>query len=108
MPGASAKPASAALPVSPEVAVRIMIFSSASPPAGVVRAMKRGRICRATSLNAEVGPLNSSRTKSSPSGFSGVMRPSDHCSPYASAMHASSSSTVKSGRSAPSTRAAIA
>ena len=51
-----------ALPVSPEVAVRIMIFSSASPSAGVVCAMKRGRICSATSLNAEVGPLNSSST----------------------------------------------
>ena len=52
----------AALAGFADAAVTIMIFSSASPSAGVVRAMKRGRICSATSLNAEVGPLNSSIT----------------------------------------------
>jgi len=62
VPAASANPARAALPVSPDVAVTIMIFSLSSPSAGVVRAMKRGRIWSATSLNAEVGPLNSSIT----------------------------------------------
>ena len=36
----------------PSDLVTIMIFSSASPSAGVVRAMKRGRICSATSMKS--------------------------------------------------------
>ena len=107
VPGASANPANAALPVSPEVAVTIMIFSSASPSAGVVRAMNRGRICSATSLNAEVGPWNSSRTQSSPNGFNGVIAPSPHCGPYAASTHSRSSASEKSGSSAPSTVTAM-
>ena len=72
----------------------IMIFSSQSPSAGVVRAISRGRICNATSLNAQVGPLNNSMMKSLPSGLTGVMRSSLHWEPYASAMHWESSSSV--------------
>ena len=60
-PGAPAKPASAALPVSPEVAVTIMMRSP-EPPSAPVRAMRRGSIWSATSLKALVGPPNSSST----------------------------------------------
>ena len=55
-PGTSAKPAIAAEPVSPEVAVRI---STRLPCAAAV--MKTGSTERATSLNAPVGPWKSSR-----------------------------------------------
>ena len=61
MPGTSAKPAIAAEPVSPDVAVTIMM-RSAPPSLAEVRAIRRGSICRATSLKALVGPPKSSIT----------------------------------------------
>ncbi len=74
-PGASANPASAALPVSPEVAVTIMIFSSPAPSFEPVRAMRRGSIWRATSLKALVGPCHSSSTcVGTPSALAGARR----------------------------------
>ena len=60
VPGTSANPASAAFPVSPDVAVRITIsFFTPFFFAYVVR--RYGRIERAISLNAIVEPWNSSR-----------------------------------------------
>ena len=61
VPGTSWKPSRAALPVSPEVAVRITISSSmSSMPRALV--MSCGSMESATSLNADVGPRNSSST----------------------------------------------
>ena len=61
----SAKPAKAALPVSPEVATSITVFF---PPdtfeAEVVS--KKGSICNAKSLKAHVGPCQSSNISTSP------------------------------------------
>ncbi len=102
-PGASANPASAALPVSPEVAVTIMIFSSPVPSFEPVRAMRRGSIWRATSLKALVGPCHSSSTcVGTPSALAGVRRltgvitgvisASAKVSSYASETHAAISS----------------
>ena len=60
VPGTSAKPAIAAFPVSPEVAVRITIsFFTLFFFAEVVR--RCGRIESAMSLNAIVAPWKSSR-----------------------------------------------
>jgi hypothetical protein len=59
-PGTSAKPSSAALPVSPLVATRMQTFRS-SPHFFSDAVRKCGRICRAMSLNAQVGPCHSSR-----------------------------------------------
>ena len=98
-PGASANPARAALPVSPEVAVTIMIFSSPVPSFEPVRAMRRGSIWRATSLKALVGPCHSSSTcVGTPSALAGVRRltgvisASAKVSSYASETHAAISS----------------
>ena len=54
------KPRMAAVPVSPEVAVKITIplWSSEFSKAVFI---KRGRHCKATSLKARVGPWKSSR-----------------------------------------------
>ena len=60
VPSTSAKPASAAFPVSPDVAVRITIwFLILFFLAYFVR--RCGRIERAISLNAIVAPWNNSR-----------------------------------------------
>ena len=60
VPGTSAKPAMAALPVSPDVAVRITIsFLTLFFFAAVV--IRCGRMESAISLNAMVAPWNSSR-----------------------------------------------
>ena len=71
VPGTSWKPSSAALPVSPLVAVRITI-SSFTPSTSFAAVMSLGSTDSATSLNAEVGPRNSSSTKSSPTFSTGV------------------------------------
>ena len=60
VPGTSWKPAIAALPVSPEVAVRITIFLS-SPFFFAAVVMRYGRMESAISLKAIVDPWNSSR-----------------------------------------------
>ena len=53
----SLKPSSAALPVSPLVALKMtMSLSSFELEVNIY-----GKSCKATSLNAEVGPWNSSR-----------------------------------------------
>ena len=59
VPATSRKPSSAALPVSPEVAVRIHIFLSGITLAAET-AINRGRSWRAMSLKAQVGPCHSS------------------------------------------------
>ena len=61
----------AALPVSPEVAVR-MTTSPFMPSALAAATMRRGRTLRATSLKAEVGPRYSSSTYLSATGVKGV------------------------------------
>ena len=102
VPGASAKPASAALPVSPEVAVTIMMLSAGVSEVLPVRAMRRGSICKATSLKALVGPWKSSSTKgwrpSSASwptrGTRGVTSAEAKVPSYASCTHAAISSAV--------------
>ena len=71
VPGTLQKPSIAALPVSPEVAVRIMI-SSVKPHLPFAAVIRRGSIESATSLKALVGPRKSSRMKSSPTGTVGV------------------------------------
>ena len=71
VPGTSQKPSIAALPVSPDVAVRIMI-SSSTPSFSFDAVIRRGSIESATSLKALVGPRKSSRMKSSPTGTVGV------------------------------------
>ena len=60
---------SAALPVSPLVAVTIM--TRRPSPARETR-MSCGSICSATSLNALVGPCHSSSVQSCPQGVTGV------------------------------------
>ena len=70
-PGTSRKPTRAALPVSPEVAVRIMM-SSATPFSRLAAVSSWGSMDSATSLNAEVGPRNSSSTVLSPTETLGV------------------------------------
>ena len=70
-PSTSWKPSRAALPVSPEVAVRMRM--SFSMPLTVFAAVSSwGSMDRATSLKAEVGPRNSSSTPKSPTGTVGV------------------------------------
>ena len=60
VPGTSAKPARAAFPVSPEVATRMTVsLSGAVFDTETVK--KYGNICRAISLNAQVGPCHSSK-----------------------------------------------
>ena len=61
----SLKPSSAALPVSPDVATRIMKSWSILPSSccfSTLAEKKRGRHCSAMSLNALVGPCHSSST----------------------------------------------
>ena len=102
VPGTSLKPSRAALPVSPEVAVRM---TASFPPPAFCRAVVRkwGKICRAMSLKAQVGPCQSSSSSFSsllpdkgtsftgqgPPNFSGV---------YARLTQASISASVKSVR----------
>ena len=70
VPDTSWKPSSAALPVSPEVAVRIT--TSPAPSCLAAALTSRGSTDRATSLKALVGPWYSSSTYRSPTGTSGV------------------------------------
>jgi hypothetical protein len=61
----SAKPSSAALPVSPEVATRIRKSSASVPSRLLIETAsekKSGMHCSAMSLNASVGPCQSSST----------------------------------------------
>ena len=60
VPGTSAKPAMAALPVSPEVAVSMTIFRS-SWFFLAETVIRWGRMDRAISLKAMVDPWNNSR-----------------------------------------------
>ena len=65
VPGTSAKPSRAALPVSPDVATRIMNSWSSFPCSRSCLALAEknlGRHCSAMSLNALVGPCQSSST----------------------------------------------
>ena len=93
VPGTSAKPAIAAFPVSPEVAVRITIsFFAWFFFAAVV--IRYGRIESAMSLNAIVFPWNSSR-KYIPSAFaSGAISSVSNFSSYAWEIQYFSSSSV--------------
>ena len=61
----------AAFPVSPDVAVRITV-SLSSPVCFFAARISWGSMERATSLNADVGPRNSSRTYLSPTFTTGV------------------------------------
>ena len=61
VPGTSQKPSSAALPVSPLVAVSTAI-SSRAPALSREAVIRRGRSESATSLKALVGPRKSSST----------------------------------------------
>ena len=72
VPGTSRKPSSAALPVSPLVAVKTAI-PSLTPSFSRDSDISRGRIDSATSLNALVGPRNNSSTWAPPTGASGAM-----------------------------------
>ena len=71
VPGTSWKPSSAALPVSPEVAVR-MTTSPFMPSALAAAPIRWGSTDSATSLKAEVGPWYSSSTYLSATGVRGV------------------------------------
>ena len=72
VPGTSAKPAIAALPVSPDVAVKITILLST--PCFLADVVKRyGKIDNAMSLNAIVDPWKSSRLYWSPNLTSGAI-----------------------------------
>ena len=71
VPGTSWKPSMAALPVSPEVAVR-MTTSPFMPSALAAATMSRGSTLSATSLKALVGPWYSSSTYLSATGVRGV------------------------------------
>ena len=72
IPGTSAKPVSAAEPVSPLVAVRIRM-RSLRPSFSMAQRISCGSTDSATSLNAAVGPWNSSSTYLSPTCFSGAI-----------------------------------
>ena len=61
VPGTFLKPSNAALPVSPLVAAKMSI-SSWLPVTSQLRFIKYGNTCNAISLNAHVGPWNSSKT----------------------------------------------
>ena len=62
VPGTSRKPSSAALPVSPLVATR-MLATRSSPFFFREAVSSRGMICSAMSLKALVGPCQSSSTQ---------------------------------------------
>ena len=57
-----AKPSATALPVSPEVAARIVTGSALWPPCRSPSPMSRAIVRAPTSLNESVGPWNSSST----------------------------------------------
>ena len=84
-PSTFLNPSSAALPVSPEVATRMQKSWSIAPSSLSFAALaekKRGRHCSAISLNALVGPCQSSRTwVFSSSEVIGQMRSSSKLSP---------------------------
>ncbi len=80
VPGTLQKPSIAALPVSPDVAVRIRI-SSLTPHFSFAAVIRRGSMESATSLNALVGPRNSSSTLSPPTGTVGVRSTVSNLSP---------------------------
>ena len=84
-PSASRKPSSAALPVSPDVATRIMKSWSSLPCSRSCAALAEknfGRHCSAMSLNALVGPCHSSSTwVLAVSEVMGQMRSSSKLSP---------------------------
>ena len=110
VPGRSLKPSRAALPVSPEVAVRMQIFLLM--PVFLTEAVMRcGSICRATSLNAHVGPCQSSRIYSlslyALSCTSGIGFSPHFSSSYAACANSRSSASVKSVRYLDSTLAEI-
>ena len=81
----------AAEPVSPLVAVRIMV-SSLAPSFFLAQVMSRGRMDRAMSLNAAVGPWYSSSTACSPAKCVGAISGVSNFSSYAPRTHASISS----------------
>ena len=99
VPATSQKPSIAALPVSPEVAVRIKI-SSSTPHFFFAAVIRCGSIESATSLKALVGPRNSSSTVSSPTGTVGVRSSVSNLPVYAAWTSCSISACVKSGSSA--------
>ena len=72
VPSTSAKPARAAFPVSPEVAVRMMIFSFRLFFFAEVT-IRYGSMESAISLKAKVGPWNSSRYVSPSASFIGTI-----------------------------------
>ena len=106
VPGTSQKPSMAALPVSPLVAVRIRM-SSVTPHFSFAAVISRGSIDSATSLNALVGPRNSSSTVSSPTGTVGVKSSVSNLPRYESATSCAISSCENEGSSAQRMRAAI-
>ena len=97
VPGTSAKPARAAFPVSPDVAVRITIsFVMLFFFAAVVR--RYGRIESAISLNAMVEPWNNSSAYASPTLTSGTISSVSNFESYAPFIQCINSSFVKSVR----------